>query len=331
MIVRVWSGFTSRCITLYHAYCLAKEKKDSITVIWPVSNDCYIHFWDVFDKESFSGVQVKVVEELQYNSQSIRKFIKQRKYVSVIRECARRLFFKLKNFWANHYSLLRQNKWCVEFAPPSDIPFTIESDAYLNYRMNIKFLFRWLYERNHNVFANAYCGLVSPDVSALFADKLFNVLKFSRKYFDECKKILDIKENRRLIGIHIRRTDHVLCIKESKTVFFVEKMKELIADDPSVVFFLATDDKNEENDLKKIFGDRLFVNKDKVWGRGTSNGMEAAIVDILCLASCSCIYGSFSSVFSNFAAQYGNAELYVLRTGNDENGVWESVYAPRND
>lgn len=77
--------------------------------------------------------------------------------------------------------------------------------------------------------------------------------------------------------------------------------------------FLATDDRSVEEELKKAFPGRIVTYSDKTWGRNSKSGMESAIIDCLCLSRCNYILGSFCSVFSKFAAGYGNTELIICR------------------
>lgn len=114
-----------------------------------------------------------------------------------------------------------------------------------------------------------------------------------------------------VIGVHIRRTDHDVAIKNSKTDSFIYKMKQCIAERPQICFFVATDDIQEEKNLCEVFGDRIIVQKNKVWGRDSKEGMISGLIDCLCLSRCEYILGSSTSVFSSFAAEYGDKKLII--------------------
>lgn len=113
--------------------------------------------------------------------------------------------------------------------------------------------------------------------------------------------------------MHVRRTDHKASIEESTLDSFITKMNEAIADYESVRFFLATDDHDVEEELKKVFPGCIYTYSNKTWGRNNKSGMESAIVDCLCLSRCDYILGSYQSVFSKFSAMYGNIELIVCK------------------
>lgn len=65
------------------------------------------------------------------------------------------------------------------------------------------------------------------------------------------------------IGLHIRRTDHVGAIEKSPLSLFIDKMNEEIALNNETNFFLATDDKETEKELIKLFGERIKINQNK--------------------------------------------------------------------
>lgn len=113
------------------------------------------------------------------------------------------------------------------------------------------------------------------------------------------------------IGVHIRRTDHGPSFDKSPTRLFIQKMKEEISNNSETLFFLATDDPQEEMALTQIFGQRILT-FNKTLERNSISGIQNALVDLLCLASCSKIYGSFYSSFSYTSAQMHGAVLYTL-------------------
>lgn len=128
------------------------------------------------------------------------------------------------------------------------------------------------------------------------------------------KQVRTIKakfKHRQTVGIHIRRTDHGPSIDKSPTRLFIQKMKDEISNNPETLFFLATDDPKEEVALSQVFGQRILT-FNKTLERNSISGIQNALVDLWCLASCSKIYGSFYSSFSYTAAQMQGATLYTL-------------------
>ena len=115
----------------------------------------------------------------------------------------------------------------------------------------------------------------------------------------------------RIIGVHIRRTDHVESIENSPTELFYSKMNSIM-EECNTIFYVATDDQTVLDEISKSFP---VINhicfSDKIT-RISSNGMKDAYVDMLCLSKCEKIYGSFNSTFSAMAGIIGNIECEVL-------------------
>ena len=123
------------------------------------------------------------------------------------------------------------------------------------------------------------------------------------------KKKLKLDEN--MIGIHIRRTDHVSSIDNSPISLFISKMKEEIMKEPSIRFYIASDDLDEKRKLKEIFGERVVTMFDVV-RRDTQQGIVDAVVELYALASMKKIYGSCNSSYSWLAAHLSGIDLEYI-------------------
>lgn len=147
-------------------------------------------------------------------------------------------------------------------------------------------------------------------------EKIPDVFGFIKPKLDILEKkdaILKPAKNKKLVGVHIRRTDHQEAIKFSPDELFVVKMREELAADPETYFYLATDDGIVEEAFKTLFGDKIITFKDKTLDRGSEQGIKDAYVEMLCLASCTKIYGSFNSTFSKVASMMNNIPLIVVK------------------
>lgn len=131
------------------------------------------------------------------------------------------------------------------------------------------------------------------------------------KRVDEIMKPYQCVAGRRIIGVHIRRTDHKLSIQKSPIELFYSKMNSIM-EECNTIFYVATDDQTVLDEISKSFP---VINhicfSDKITRR-SSNGMKDAYVDMLCLSKCEKIYGSFNSTFSAMAGIIGNIECEVL-------------------
>ena len=86
MIIWVNTGLTSRCVSLIQAYYLLKKyrKGERLIVLWPVSNNCNIRYEEVFDKEQFSDLDIKVLEPPAFIPENIPSLLKKGDFFGVI-------------------------------------------------------------------------------------------------------------------------------------------------------------------------------------------------------------------------------------------------------
>ena len=148
-----------------------------------------------------------------------------------------------------------------------------------------------------------------------------DMIKPSKEIAKCVDEIMMPYNGKRVIGIHIRRTDHVDAIANSSLESFIEIMKrESMGDGVSEVdeqagtktyFYLATDDSEIERKLTEEFPCIPHISFSSEKSRNTTAGMKDAYVDMLCLSRCEKIYGSFESSFSKMAAVIGNVPLEI--------------------
>lgn len=117
----------------------------------------------------------------------------------------------------------------------------------------------------------------------------------------------DYGVNGDMVGVHIRRTDHVKCIAASPLASFEDCVKEIIGQGTTV--YLATD----EMEVKKLFVEKYgVVSPIDILGRRTKAQQIYGIMEWLLLQKCSCIYASAGSSFSELAAWRAGIPLYIV-------------------
>lgn len=306
MVVRAYSGLMSRIRMINDAYITVKkyEKNPSLIILWTSEIGCNIHYEDVFDREQFSDIKIKIVEINKrgyWETKNIRELIKNVKIWRAFSEVVHRIYFKLIY---GFYSIGR------EVVKYDDGPETfLDRDGFFKYN-------KWkeekwkqieqLLKEDKKLYIDCYESFIVPRDSSDISE----VIKFKEEYDTVAANII----TKEMVGIHIRRTDHELCKKISTVEMFIEKMDNEIAEDNSVKFFLSTDDKEVENELLRKYGeDRIIAQSDKKWGRTSKEEMISGIIDCLCLSKCKKIYGSFSSQFSGFAAEYGKVPIEIIK------------------
>ena len=107
-----------------------------------------------------------------------------------------------------------------------------------------------------------------------------------------------------MVGVHIRRTDHVKCIAASPLAAFEDCVKGI-----SGGVYLATDDMEVKKSFVEKYG---VVSPIDVLGRRTKVQQIYGIKDWLLLQKCSCIYASAGSSFSELAAWRAGIPLHVV-------------------
>lgn len=131
------------------------------------------------------------------------------------------------------------------------------------------------------------------------------------------KKILQISENGkyRVIGLHIRRTDNTVSIQSSPTELFCQVLDARLKEDPTVRFYIATDDAS----LKEFFAGKYNVEREVVFfsdssdlRRDAADGIKAAYIELLTLSMTERIYGSRGSSYSDTAAAIGRIPLEAV-------------------
>ena len=279
------SGLASRIYVLADAYALAKENHQKLIVLWRKTADCDCRYSDVFATEQFSDISFHIYECNQYSArfEDLKKQHTFYGFEKMIQETWVRLTYYCKHTALYHYYRSR----CK-----------IYKNSYLDHNE----LFKPERAKNRSCFFEAY--------NCITGQGNLRDIKFRSKYLHEAEHILE-PAGQNVIGVHIRRTDHGLA-KQSKTEHFINRMEEEIQNNPSVCFFLATDDWDEQNRMEKRFGSRILTQQYKTLERSSRAGMHSSIIDLICLSKTTRIMGSNSSIFSKFAAEYGNIPLEII-------------------
>jgi hypothetical protein len=122
---------------------------------------------------------------------------------------------------------------------------------------------------------------------------------------------------RPVVGVHIRRTDLVLAGTPpaviSPTARFLRRMRERVAAEPATRFFLATDDREEEERLAATFPGRVFTHPKRSLDRARVEALQDALVDWLALGRCDRILRSAGTSFSREAALAGGVPRETIR------------------
>lgn len=114
-----------------------------------------------------------------------------------------------------------------------------------------------------------------------------------------------------VVGVHIRRTDHVRAIAQSPDALFIERMRHEIQVNPLTRFYLATDALEVKETFTGMFGDRILTTPYES-SRTSVEGIQEALVELYALAATSKIFGSYGSSYSTTAGELGGIEVEHL-------------------
>lgn len=116
------------------------------------------------------------------------------------------------------------------------------------------------------------------------------------------------------VGVHVRRTDHTEAIANSPLALFAERMKAELCADAETSFFVATDDVRVKEELKELLPEaKLLFHQSGIIDRNSREGIEDAFIEMLALARCRKILGSYNSTFSLLPSYIGNIPLEVVK------------------
>ena len=115
------------------------------------------------------------------------------------------------------------------------------------------------------------------------------------------------------IGVHIRRADNLKSKSVSTIKKFENRMNLEMTLNPTVNFFLASDDQDVETFFRKRFKGKILVYPKREINRNIPMAIEDALIDLLCLSKTKKMLGSYWSSFTETASQINNIELFVVK------------------
>jgi len=139
-----------------------------------------------------------------------------------------------------------------------------------------------------------------------FHSRGINILRRIQIHPSIQKSAEGVKEG--LIGLHIRRTDHVKCMEASPLALFEEYLEK--ADRGN--FYLATDDADVKAAFKEKYTKHFIASPVVKLGRLSKEQQIHGIIDWLLLQKCTKIVASRGSSFSELAAWRAGIPLEVV-------------------
>ena len=121
-----------------------------------------------------------------------------------------------------------------------------------------------------------------------------------------------------MIGLHIRRTDfnqhiythHRHLVPYVNDKYFFNIINNILKENPSQKFFLATDNLKTQNFFCKLFPNNMVIQKKiKEQSQNRQTTFEESIIDLFALTNCKEFYGTRESSFTRFVINYRISKL----------------------
>jgi hypothetical protein len=120
-------------------------------------------------------------------------------------------------------------------------------------------------------------------------------------------------QRKKVVGIHIRRSDHEVSINQSPDELFINAIENELIVEPKTIFFLATDSKETEQLFINKYGNEKIVVNKKKFGRESVEATQDSVVDLFALSFCSKLYCSYWSSFSETASILSGVQTIICR------------------
>lgn len=290
--------------------------KEKLIIIWPITYDCTIGYYEAFEPSQFQDIRVEVIETKELTDKDLRIIQKNGTVGSNVKHGRLIRAFRIGYIQVKHLLYKAINKFRISLYK-KDVCFDVCRALLVE---NTDQFLKSIYEKivsnlkqGKVCYIEAYCGMIyGEDKNSVD----YRVIQLKKQYEQIAAKIINHSYDK-VLGVHIRRTDHSVAITNSSTETFTKQIDKILESTKGIAVFLATDSIEEEEKLKERYGDRLITMKKKKWDRSSREGMKEAIIESLCLSLCDCVIGSYTSVFSYFSARYGRKRLWICKNGED--------------
>lgn len=276
IIIEPCAGLGNRLLSLASAYHWAKRNNEELTVLWKKEEALGARFGDIF----MPVEGVRCIELKDYS-------------------------FKSHPFSQLRYDLCRK-----KYAAGADF-FSDTENTMDTYKEKGMEGFAGIMEKYGVKFIRAFSEFY--DLDSLKAP--FGFITPSKAVLSRVEQTVPDGKDGDIIGIHIRRADHRICIENSPLELFVDKMKLEAEQNDGVKFYVASDDEPTIKQLVKMFGGRVLYMKEKDFSRESVRGIVDAYAELLCLSRSRKIIGSFYSSYSRMAAMLSGIPLEIMQEG----------------
>jgi hypothetical protein len=290
-------GLCNRIRAIDSMICLSEMYHKKLIILWVNNASLNCSFYKLFQNSSFNNINV-----IEFNEKDEIELLKKIEYK-----------FEKENIHKNFNSIfpsIEIDTWIFN----SELSKIYNSKVFRNIKSlrQIDVLFfkkinkriNKLLRFNKVVYISS-CYRLSPIKSN------YNNFIPSENILNKVKPIVDRFNN--TIGLHIRRGDHIIAQKYSRTQLFDNVISKELMNDSTVTFFLATDCAETKKQIILKYGEKIICNNINSYDRNDENAIFEAMIDLQCLSKTKKVYGSHHSSFSQMAADMGNIKEINVR------------------
>lgn len=292
---RPLGGLCNRIRAMDSIISLSIEYGHQVTILWVQNEKCNCPYSSLFKTPENADIKIIEVKD----TLEINKVYVLDNYEELIYENFKALFptVRLDDFLLNK-ELSSDYNWKFH----NGIKSSEEIDALFIKKIKLK-LKKILVKKNIYITS---CYRLSP---------LKNKYNFFLPLDEIVKKVDAITiKFKNTIGIHIRRTDHLVSKKYSALKKFEQEMDKNYMLDDSTTFYLSTDCQETKNQLVSKFKKRIIVQQINSYDRNDKTAIQEALVDLLALSKSKKIIGSYLSSFTDMAIDMGELEKQIIKS-----------------
>ena len=224
-------------------------------------------------------------------------------------------FFKLPTCLLNVVNIPRWDEKYLKNIMGTDIDMVIsayvnekwDNGLYRNCRAKLNAMTLDDYINNNILIRTTDRGIRFPNT--VKTGKLFEAIRPSDRILSRIQEFEKQIGFEKPIGVHIRRTDKRNFVYISPDSLFIDKMNEILSQNPNQRFFLCTDDPDLKCNLREMFHESIISIDARP--RYSNGGLDDSVFELFLLSKCSMIYGCKSG-FSMLAAKIGNIQHEIL-------------------
>lgn len=147
--------------------------------------------------------------------------------------------------------------------------------------------------------------------------KFYKNFKLKENVITEINNFLGKNDLNNTLGLHIRRTDHIIYLKNSNNMhlyrddtFYINEINKFMKNNKNGKIFLATDNKKTQDFFINNFNNIIYLKKIEKNNKLRTTYVKDALIDIIILSKCKKFVGSLKSSFTTTANIFRKNKIF---------------------